>query len=69
MIEKGEMSPDDAIDFTGFAEGPGTLMLSTNSVLPEEVTSELGLPAKFQLKTGNYQVTETPTTYLINFGK
>lgn len=69
IIEKGSMSADDPIDITGYAEGPGTLHLSNNSDIPEQIKTELGLPSKYQFKAGSYQVTETATTYIVNFRK
>jgi len=69
VIEKGGMTTDDSIDITGFATGPGTLQLSNNSDIPVEGKTKLGLPSIYQLKAGNYQVTETATTYIVNFGK
>jgi len=69
IVDKGGMTKEDSIDFTGFETGPGILYLSNNSEIPVEGKTELGLPSKYQLKAGNYQVTETATTYIVNFGK
>ena len=69
IIEKGSMITDEPVDITGFAEGPGTFFLSNNADIPSEVKTGLGLSAKYQFKTGNYQVTETAGTYVVNFGK
>jgi hypothetical protein len=69
VIEKNGMDAEAPVDITGFAEGPGTFFLSNNADLPTAVKTQLGLPAKYQFKAGNYQVTETATTYTVNFGK
>lgn len=69
IIEKGGLSTDVRIDITGFAQGPGVFMLSNNSDLPNNIKSQLGVTSEYQFKAGNYQVTETATTYVVNFGK
>ncbi len=69
ILEKGGMTAEDAIDITGFAQGPGTLQLSNNSDVPTDVKNALGLSAQYQFQAGSYQVTETQTTYVVNFGR
>ena len=69
FIDKSEMTFENQLDIKGVVEGPGNFILSNNSDLPKEAKIALGLPSRYQFKAGNYQVTETEDTYIVNFGK
>ena len=69
FIDKSEMTFENQVDIKGVVEGPGNFILSNNSDLPKEVKIALGLPSRYQFKAGNYQVTETEDTYMVNFGR
>lgn len=67
LISKSGLDTDEAIDLTGFSEGPGTFYLSNTSDIPEEAKMELGLPKNYRVNPGSYQVTDTPSYYIVNF--
>jgi len=68
-IEKESVSSDELLDLVGSTATGPTFDLSNPVELSQEIKSALGLTPQYQIRAGNYPVTETPDSFIVNFRK